>query len=103
VSKLIRNTSDEKDFRPCVVVKVPLTIHGRIVVVTRTTDPKIDKGLPSPPMPAMHLPEPGNWSHRETVEAALWKPPEAQPSLGRLDAIEISDILWALRISWEAL
>lgn len=103
VSKDIRNTSDKREFRPCVVVKLPLTVHGRIVVVTRTRDPKITKGLPSSPMPAFGLEDPGMWSHRETVEAGLWRPPEAKPPVGRLDAIEISDILWALRISWEDL
>jgi hypothetical protein len=103
VSRTIRNTHDKRAFRPCVVVKVPLTIHGLIVVVTRTRDPRITKGLPSPPMPAFRLDDPGNWSHRETVEASLWRPPEAKPPVGRLDAIEISDILSALRISWEDL
>jgi len=103
VSKDVRNTSDKREYRPCVVVRVPLSVHGRIVVVTRTRDPKITKGLPSPPMPTFGLPDPGLWSHRETVEAGLWRPPEVESPVGRLDAIEIAAILSALRISWDVL
>lgn len=104
VSRDIRSTRDKKESRPCVVVRVPPTINGRIVIVTRTSDADLEGvGLYSPPIPANGLKREGIWSHRETVEGRLWKPPEVRGPRGpRLDVAEISDILWTLRIAWEA-
>jgi hypothetical protein len=101
VSSVIRNPYDPKPFRPAVVVQVPATINGRIVIITRTTDLEVYPGLYSPPDPNLKLTEEGIWSRRETVEARLWLPPDVVP-LGQVDAIELADIARELRIDWSA-
>jgi hypothetical protein len=77
VATEILDRRDEKPRRPAVVIKVPASLNGRVVVVTRTTD--LDApGVPHGASPELDLDVEGVFAQLRTAEARLWYKPNVE-------------------------
>ena len=74
VDTSILDNHDPKSKRPALVARVPHSLTGRIILVTRTTDLTRTPGVLSPPDRNIQLNKPGIWGHVASAEASLWTP-----------------------------
>lgn len=74
VDTSILDNHDPKPKRPALVARVPHSLTGRIILVTRTTDLTRTPGVPSPPDRSLQLNKPGIWGYVASAEASLWTP-----------------------------
>jgi mRNA-degrading endonuclease toxin of MazEF toxin-antitoxin module len=72
VDPSIVHPADRAPDRPVLVVEVPATVHGRITVVTRTSDQGRVGVVASPEDPDLGFDGPGVWASLRTAEAGLW-------------------------------
>lgn len=94
VYSTIIHPKDKKNDRPVLVVEVPVTLSGRITIVTRTSNEERTPGFPSPIDATLGLNKPGAWGYLRSAEANLWTPSMVQ----YLGVVELSVLLGVRKV-----
>lgn len=91
VNTLIYSSHDPAPERPAVVVAVPAVAHGRIQIVTRTSE-AVEGGVTHPPDPLLGLDRDGYFVGLNSVDQQLWTAASVR-YLGLLPDPYLADIL----------